>query len=159
MPSIYFNTVRRDDVYRAVTGLKVSDFQRLQEIFVKYYKPGQPNPYPNTPQPRLTDPGEALFFILHYLKAYPILQHQAVYFDLDICTTSKYLKITKAALKASLKELNLMPHGLFKNQAEFDKTFEGVEDLFVDCTEIPVERPQNYDNQKLIYSGKKKDIR
>jgi hypothetical protein len=44
---------------------------------------------------------------------------------------------------------------VYKNQSDFDKAFEGVEDLIVDCTEIPVQRPDNQDVQKEHYSGKK----
>jgi hypothetical protein len=43
---------------------------------------------------------------------------------------------------------------IFKNQEEFDKAFEGIEELYIDGTEIPIERSVNQDIQKNEYSGK-----
>ena len=51
-----------------------------------------------------------------------------------------------------------MPAGLFKDQKSFDEVFKDVKDLVIDCTEIPVERADGYDEQKEFYSGKKKLI-
>lgn len=39
-----------------------------------------------------------------------------------------------------------------KNQSDFDKAFEGVENLVIDCTEIA----ENQEKQWIYYSGKKR---
>lgn len=49
----------------------------------------------------------------------------------------------------------MLPKSLFQNQVDFEKAFEGVEDLFIDCTEIPVARADEYEKQEEFYSGKK----
>nr|WP_250631270.1 transposase [Rhodoflexus caldus] len=106
-------------------------------------------------QPVFTNPKEALFFVLHYLKSYPTLENMALYFNVDIRTVSDYLKITKKSLKAALKAQDVFVNKVFKSQSDFDKAFEGVEDLIVDCTEIPIQRPDNQKEQQGYYSGKK----
>jgi hypothetical protein len=81
----------------------------------------------------------------------------ALYFNVDIRTVCDYLKITKKCLKAALQAQDVFVKQVFKNQSDFDKAFEGVEDLIMDCTEISVQRPDNQDNQRELYSGKKND--
>lgn len=79
----------------------------------------------------------------------------ALYFDVDISTVCDYLKITKKCLKAALKAQDIFVSKVFKNQSDFDKAFEGVEDLIIDCTEIAIQRPENQKVQQEYYSGKK----
>lgn len=157
MASIFHN-LNSDKKCRAATGLSLEQFETLAEVFSRYYKPKSSNPYTTRRQPVFTNHKEALFLILHYLKSYPTLENMALYFDVDISTISDYLKITKKCLKASLKAQNVFVSKVFKSQSDFDKTFEGVEDLLIDCTEINIQRPDNQDTQQEYYSGKKNDI-
>jgi hypothetical protein len=154
MASIYYS-LRTEKQYKASTGLKISDFNRLFLVFEKYYFPKKASPIKNTLPPLLTDKKEALFFILHYLKAYPTLENMGIYFEMDVRTVCDYIKRTKTALKAALIELDDYSYNIFDSQADFDKAFEGIEDIVIDCTEIPVQRPKDYDSQAYIYSGKK----
>lgn len=87
MPSIYHNLKSAKKI-KASTGLAQNEFDKLFSYFEKFYQPKTKNPYPNTPVPVLTDKKEALFFILHYLKAYPTLENMGLYFDMDIRTVS-----------------------------------------------------------------------
>jgi hypothetical protein len=155
MPSIYYNTLS-DKKIKAATGLTSDQFNKLAIHFEKHYIPKKANPWPNTKQPVLTDKKEALFFILHYLKAYPTLENMGLYFDMDIRTVSNYISYTKAALKAALKESDSLLPYIFRTQEEFDKAFEGIEDIIVDCTEIQVQRSKDSGFQEYMYSGKKK---
>jgi hypothetical protein len=157
MASIYHN-LKNAKKFKASTGLSQEQFNELLPYFEKHYKTKSKNPYPNTPTPALTNKSEALFFVLHYLKAYPTLENMALYFDIEVNTVSNYLKYTKTALKAALKELNCLVFTIFKDQKEFDEAFEGIDDLVIDCTEIPVQRPKDSDVQSFVYSGKKNSI-
>lgn len=49
-----------------------------------------------------------------------------------------------------------MPKRRFESVEEFEDHVEQAEELIFDGTENPVERPQDYENQKKRYSGKKK---
>ena len=74
-------------------------------------------------------------------------------------SASTYLELLKPLLKAALLRISPVRSAVFKDQQEFDKAFEGVGEIYIDVTEVPVERPQNNDLQKEKYSGKKKPIR
>lgn len=157
MKSIFLN-LRTEKQYKASTGLNKKQFNELLSVFEKYYQPKKKSPIKNTLPPVLTDKSEALFFVLHYLKSYPTLENMGIYFGMDVRTVSDYLTRTKAALRSSLLELKAICWTVFKGQEEFDKAFEGVEDIVFDCTEISVNRPKGYENQELVYSGKKNSI-
>lgn len=156
MASIFHN-LRSDKKCRASTGLSLEQFDALADVFCKYYQARNSNPYTKV-QPVFTDHKEALFLILHYLKSYPTLENMALYFDVDIRTIVNYLKLTKQALKATLKTQEVFVKRIFKSQSDFDQTFQDTEDLLIDCTEIAVQRPDNEEEQRQYYSGKKKDI-
>ena len=151
-----FENLRTEKQYKASTGLGKHEFEHLFSYFEKYYSPKTPSPYANVPRPLLTNKREALFFVLHYLKAYPTLENMGLYFGFDIRSVSNYLKITKPCLRAALDEMGHLPPSLFKTQQEFDAAFKDVRHLLPDGTEISVNRSKDNDYQKFTYSGKKK---
>lgn len=153
--SIYEN-LRTDNQYKASIGLKKEEFDALFSIFETLYVPKSFSPYKEVNAPVLTNKREALFFILHYLKSYPTLQNMGLYFGFSSFTASEYIELLKPILKKSLSIMGMTTIRVFKDQESFDKAFEGVEDIYIDVTEIPVERPDNQELQKAKYSGKKK---
>ena len=106
--NIYEN-LRTEKQYKATTALSIKEFDQLYGYFQKYYVPKSANPHPGTSQPVLTDSREALFFVLHYLKAYPTLECMGLYFGMGVRTVSDYLKRTKACLRAALDEMEHIP--------------------------------------------------
>jgi hypothetical protein len=54
-----------------------------------------------------------------------------------------------------LKKKKALVSRVFESQEAFEKAFEGVEDIFVDGTEIGIERANNDDIQRESFSGKK----
>lgn len=158
MGSSIFKNVKTDRQYSASTGLTKAEFEALYEYFEEYYKPKPLLLIGRSKQSQFQDKREALFFILYYLKTGLSFQVLGLAFNLSDSSAHSYIKRIKPALKASLMALNMMPETLFVSQADFDKAFEGVEDIFIDCTEIPVERSGNQDIQKEFYSGKKNSI-
>ena len=60
-------------------------------------------------------------------------------------------------MKAALDEMGTLPPSLFKDQSEFEETFKGVRELYVDGSEVSVNRSQANDLQRFNFSGKKKD--
>jgi hypothetical protein len=158
MSSIYHN-LRTDKQYKAATGLSIADFDALYERFSQLYIPKTGNPYSKKTLPLLTDKREALFFILHYYKSYPTLQNLALYFGFSEFSASHYLDLLKPILKKSLERHTCAKKAIFTTQAAFDQAFAGLEEVFIDVTEVGVERPQNEQVQQAKYSGKKKRIR
>jgi hypothetical protein len=155
--SIFLNA-RNERQYKAATGLSITEFENLYRLFERFYTPKQPARYSSF-LPVLTNKKEALFFILHYYKAYPTLQNLGMYFGLSDAAASRAIELLKPCLKAALQQQKTVAQRLFTGQISFEQTFAGVQDLFIDVTEIPVERPENQKNQEDWYSGKKNSIR
>lgn len=160
MATIYTNLLT-DKQYKAATGLSKEQFEELFQTFGPLYEPKKPaNPYAKTDSrnPVLTDKREALFFILHYLKAYPTLQNLALYFGFSEYAASQYIDRIMPVLKEALNRKTNLKTSVFKNQKEFDRAFSGVDEIYVDVTEVPVERPSDKQVQQSRYSGKKNSI-
>lgn len=155
MPSIYQN-LNTDKQYKASTGLNKLEFESLFFTFEKLYISKIGNPYLKNKNPVLTDKKEALFFILHYYKSYPTLQNMGLYFGFSEFTVSEYLERIKPILKASLEQNTSLKTVVFKDQTAFNEAFQNVDEIYIDVTEIPVERPKNKEIQENKYSGKKK---
>lgn len=158
MSSIYHN-LQTDKQYKAATGLSLAEFDTLYEHFSQLYIPKTGNPYSSRTAPVLTHKREALFFILHYYKSYPTLQNLALYFGFSEFAASHYLDLLKPILKASLQRNTWVKKAIFPSQAAFDEAFAGVQEIFIDVTEVGIERPQDQQIQQEKYSGKKKRIR
>lgn len=156
--SIYHNA-KNDRQYQAATGLDQEQFDRLFRHFESFYTPKSSSPIGGMNAPVLTDKREALFFILHYLKAYPTLHNMAIYFGMSDYSVSSYLELLKPCLKAAIQVQNPENRDIFRSQETFDKHFAGVEDMVIDVTEIPIERAVNQEVQRRRYSGKKNFIR
>lgn len=157
MPSSIYHNARTERHYKAATGLSPTEFETLYDSFKEFYTPKQPAPY-SSYLPVLTDKKEALFFVLHYYKAYPTLQNLGMYFGLSDSAASHYLELLKPCLKAALQQQNMLAKRLFTGQKDFEQTFSGVQDIFIDVTEVPIERSENQDIQRSQYSGKKNSI-
>lgn len=154
MPASIYHNARTERQYKAATGLSPTEFNALYNIFEHFYTPKQAAPY-SAYLPVLTDKKEALFFILHYYKTYPTLQNLGMYFGLSDSAASQYLELLKPCLKAALQQQKVLGKRLFTGQKDFEQTFAGVQDLFIDVTEIAIERAENQDVQRSQYSGKK----
>ena len=155
--SIYYNA-RTDRQYKAATGLSIAEFESLSDLFAPLYIPQTSAAAGGQKEPVLTDKKEALFFVLYAHKAYPTLQHPGLCFGISDATASRYLELLKPCLKAALQQQTPVLRRVFTPQADFDAAVEGVTDVFIDVTEIPIERADNYDVQKDYYSGKKNFI-
>lgn len=155
----FYHNVRNERQYRAATGLSPQDFERLYAVFAPLYTPKEPNATPDLNPVVLTDKREALFFILHYYKAYPTLQNMGAYFGFSDAAAHAALARLKPCLKTALEQLVVMKPRLFATENAFVEAFAGLEDVVLDVTEIPIERPQNDDLQKERYSGKKNSTR
>lgn len=154
MFSIYHN-LKTERQYSASTGLTKAKFDLLADIFKQYYVPKPANLISKLPAV-LTDSNEALFFILYYLKTYPSYQVLGLSFGFSDCTACDYVEYIKPILKHCLSLEEALPYRVFKNQEDFDTAFEGVTDLFIDGTEIVVQRNAINEIQQKDFSGKKK---
>ena len=105
-----------------LTSLTVEEFDTLLPVFKRHWLKynryhtleGKKRKLPsnlNPGKPTRTLPGveEKLFFLLSYLKNYPLQQFQAASFDISQAKVSQWVKVLHALLQASLKELGALP--------------------------------------------------
>lgn len=153
-----FENLQKDWQYKASTGLDQKEFDRLHDEFALHY---QPKAYNQIAQkaPVLSDSREALFFILFYYKSHPTLEVLGLSFGFSDTAAFVYLDYVKPYLKQALEAQSVLVKRVFDSQEAFDKAFQGVTDLFIDGSEIIIERSLDQKVQQADYSGKKKRIR
>jgi len=76
-----------------------------------------------------------------------------LYFGISQATAHSYLLWLMPLLKQSLRLQTPILNTLFKDAAALETAFASFEEVILDVTEIPVERPKNKEKQKSIYSG------
>lgn len=149
-----FDNLQNERQYLASTGLNKADFEKLHQVFAQYYKPKNNNDISNKAA-LLTCSREALFFILFYFKSYPTLEVLGLSFGFSNTSAFVYVDYIKPYLKAALQAESVLVKRMFDHQDEFDKAFQGVEDIFVDGSEISIQRACIQHIQQGDYSGKK----
>jgi hypothetical protein len=157
MASIYSN-IRTDRQYSAATGYKLAEFNTLYAVFAKHYFPKRVADNYAGEHPVLTDKREALFFILHYLKAAPTYENLGLYFGISQAAACKYVGFLKPILSESLAEVNALPKQEINTIQEVEAMLGPCTEIAIDISELRTERPDNQAIQKERYSGKKRII-
>jgi len=99
-----------------------------------------------------------LFFLLSYLKNYPLQQFHASYFGVTQAKVSVFIKVLRPILEKTLKSMGLMPHTRPETlKAELEKY--NVREANMDATEREVNRSCDNETQEEFYSGKKNGTR
>ena len=99
-----------------------------------------------------------LGFILHYLKRYDTLDGLGDRVDLHRSNVSRNVQSLLAVLVETLIQLNVLPQRSFATPADLAAAFAGIEDLVVDATERPIQRPQDASDQKKVTAAKSTKI-
>lgn len=157
--SIYHN-LKSSRSYSASTGLTQQEFEELAEDFCSLYhveKHSFPENFGN--QPAFSDGKELLFMLLFYKKVYPTFDILALSFGISNATAHTYIQIAKTILHTVLAQRNVLPKRVFKDAVDFQEFFKDVEELFIDATERPIQRPANQGIQEESYSVKKSNVR
>jgi hypothetical protein len=149
-----FENLQKDWQYKASTGLDQKNFERLHEEFKLYYQPKAFNEIAKK-APVLTDSRQALFFILFYYKTYPTLEVLGLSFGFSDTAAFVYLDYVKPYLKRALAAQSVLVKRVFENQQAFDEAFAGVKNLFIDGSEMVIQRAQDPQKQQADFSGKK----
>jgi hypothetical protein len=98
-----------------------------------------------------------LFFLLSYLKNYPLQQFHASYFGITQAKVSQFIKVLSPILEKTLTRMGLMPSTNSEDLIAELRKYQ-VKEANMDATEREVNRSTDYEVQKEFYSGKKKDI-
>jgi hypothetical protein len=97
-----------------------------------------------------------LFFTLFYFKCYTTFDTLGFLFDLDRSNANRNIHKFTSILEKALGRKMVLPERKISTMEELLEVFPDVNDLLIDGTERPIQRPKDNDKQKENYSGKKK---
>ena len=155
--------LRTERQWRAATGMDERRFGLLREYFEKAYK----SLYGQTVaerhelievSPSLTSEEELLYFTLFSLKSGLTYDLLGVVSGMDLSNAKRNQELGLKVLRETLKTLGYAPKREFQSVEEFEVFLKKEMVLILDGTEQRIQRPQDKEEQKLSYSGKKKDI-
>jgi DDE superfamily endonuclease/Helix-turn-helix of DDE superfamily endonuclease len=154
--------LKQDRLLRAMTGLNRKAFDALLPTFNEVYEqvqreqPRRQRALGGGRKARLRTAQDKLFYILLYFKCYPTFDLAGLLFDLDRAQAHHWMHRLQPILEAALNQKMVLPERKLSSLKEFVERFPGVERVMIDGTERPIARPQDSQQQKLNYSGKKK---
>jgi Helix-turn-helix of DDE superfamily endonuclease len=161
--------LNQDRLMRAMTGLNLKAFEELLPSFAEVYEQSLLKQEKKRWRSRgggrkanLRTMAEKLIYILLYCKCYPTFDLLSVLFNFDrSCAhdwVHRLLPILETTLGCQLGCQQVLPVRQLRSMEEFLERFSDVQEVLLDGTERPVQRPQNSEQQKEHYSGKKKGI-
>ena len=165
----YTKWAQKPNRFLAMTGYSHEAFELLlpyfksahDEYLSKYTLQGKPRKgyrkfviYSNSPLPTIE---ERLVFILSYLKLNPLQEHHADTFDMEQKQCNTFIHGLSVILEQALQKSGAMPASTQSElETKLAELSDSERDLFHDGTERQIPRPQDPDEQKDNYSGKKK---
>lgn len=162
---LYENIKNRASEILSLTGLTKPEFEYLLPLFEKaeadcageiYIKGKERERAPGGGRkPKLRTAEDRLFFILFYLKTYPLQQVIAVLFGMSPGQTNIRIHRLSTVLKRSLGGGSHLPE---RNPAASEDALKKCPGLsfVIDGAEREIQRPGDPEKQKIFYSGKKK---
>jgi len=160
--------IRDDRQMRALTGLTQAQFAQLLPTFREVYQAKRQADYEQAVQEgqRQRRPGggrksklptmaDKLLFVLYYYKNYPTFDVLGTQFKLARSKAHAQLYLLSPLLHSTLVQLGMMPQRAFKSVEELTLALKGVDQIIIDATERPYRRPQDAQQQREHYSGKK----
>lgn len=157
-------TLLLDRRMRALTSLDGAAFVKLEKRFARvlagelatHTRAGQPRRRAAGAGPKGVMPGSRaqLFFILFYLKAYPVQDVMGQLFGLSqpqVCArVAQLLPLLQTLMQAQLPAR----HG--RDLAEVMAHLPELQEVLIDGTERPIARPQHKGRRDRHYSGRRK---
>ena len=103
-------------------------------------------------------PEDALFFLLFYLKNYPIEEVMASTFLMHQPQVNLWKRLLQDILETSLDKMDVLPS---RDNKKLNKLLKemNLKEVIIDATERQIQRPLDNDVQKEYYSGKKSSHR
>ena len=154
----YESVKDKPKTFRAMTSLDRSEFEKLCSVFSEVWNEHthqhEKDPTKGGRNPILQTIQDRLFFILFYLKVYPIQEVLAHLFGMSQGQANFYIDELSAVLQKTLEKTGdlptRIPEEMLAKLAE-----EEDQDFGIDGTERRIERPNDPIYQKRYYSGKK----
>lgn len=164
-PSI--EDIRNDRQFKALTGMSHHEFEQFLPIFTDAFTELRQETYEaqratrqrkpgGGPKGKLPEMSQKLLFILYYWKVYPCYDVLGCHFGMDGSKACTNVHALWPVLKRALAKSEVLPKREFASVEELRAAFADITDLFIDATERPHVRPQNDEEQRQKFSGKKK---
>ena len=99
---------------------------------------------------------DKLLFILSYLKNNPLQEYHGATYGMTQPQCNEWVHLLCEILRKTLKTLGELPD---RNHLRMQYLMEQCQDVLLDGTERPIDRPESEDRQKSCYSGKKNSYR
>lgn len=151
----------KESTFRAMTSLDRDEFEDLCTVFREAWNEKAENegrdPSKGGRKPKLESIEDRLFFILFYLKTYPLQEVLGHLFGMSQGQANIWIHKLSLVLKEALNRKGCMPTRLPEEMlARLEE--EASQDLGIDGTERRINRPREEECQRQHYSGKKKLI-
>lgn len=149
----------------ALTGLNFLEFSNLLPIFIQEWRKSKIKQHKKNAKVRKMGGGRKgflktmeskLFFILFYYKCYPTYDLLSSLYDCNRSNACRRQFELSTVLENSLGKKLVLPKRQMRKSGDFFQAFPEAGEIFIDCTERPIQRPKNKQKQKDNYSGKKK---
>jgi len=155
--------LKQDRQIRAITGLNQQAFDELLPSFAEAYqqtldKKRRWRSAGGGRKATLRTSADKLFFILLYCKCYPTFDLMSVLFGFDRSSAHDWVHRLMPILETALGKRQALPERKIDSVEEFMAKFAEVEEVIIDGTERPVQRPKDPERQKEHYSGEKNGI-
>ena len=155
----YNDVKEKPDILRAMTSLNRDEFEILCKIFGEVWdeKTGQVEKAPSKGgrNPILKSSDDRLFFILFYLKTYPLQEVLAHLFGMSQGQANFLIYQFSEMLRETLKRTGHLPARIPEEMIQ-RLADEGPQDFGMDGTERRIERPKDPVRQQQCYSGNQK---
>jgi hypothetical protein len=142
-------------VFQQLTGLKIEEFDKLKGAFQKASEEEEPRESPAGRKAVLRTYEDKLFFILFYLRHYPTQEVLGFLFGISQGQANQWIHRLTPIVKKALGDEKELPG---RTAADAQELMEACPELefILDGTERPVRRPQDSEDRRKDYSGKKK---
>ncbi len=150
----YHEVKQKPNLLLAMTGLNVEEFEKLVFLFQEAWD--QERKYKSGRKPKLLPTiKDKLFFILFYLKTYPLQEVIAYLFGMSQGQANEWIYRLTKTLKKALQNGGCLPERVSKMLAD-RLSQEREHEFAIDGTERRIQRPTDTQKQKEYYSGKKR---
>lgn len=160
---ISYTSIRSERQWRSSTGLTEKQFKKLAGLFGEAYEEmfgeSLPKRQENQASPATFQTYESLlFFGLFSIKSGLSYDLLGLSFDLAPSNAHATQGMCLTVLQAALARGGYLPRREYATEEDFMEHWKTESDIIIDATEQRIQRPVNQQDQKDLYSGKKRPI-
>lgn len=159
--ALSYKNIRDERTWRATTGLGKEKFFKLVDRFGETYEDFLGESISQRQDgakdaATFSTYADLVFFLLYSIKTGSTYDVVAFSFDMDRANAFRNQSFGMSILRMTLADMGDLPKRVYESAKAFKKDMEDHESLLLDATEQRRQRPENEEDQKDDYSGKKK---